>query len=156
MHTSFCWWADSFRTPWLIGAVRTLWYPITFQLERNWISFGAKVGFLLNHAVLFIRPIGTMVNAVTFQGTWNGVPLRTNVSGIIDPWNIKQEIFAYCKTNQELVSGSAHGTTNYESRIFEGFFSSFTCWVFLLGYSFKLLSKYTQKCQYKSLPYFLI
>ena len=44
-----------------------------------------------------------MVNTVTFQGTWNGVPLRTSVSGIINPWIIKQEVSAYCETNLELV-----------------------------------------------------
>ena len=45
----------------------------------------------------------------------------------------KTRNFCYCKTNQELVSSSAHGTTNYESRIFKGIFSLFTFWVFLLG-----------------------
>ena len=105
LYTCFCWLTDCFGTPWLIRAVGTLGCPITFQLERNGISFRTKVGFLLNHAVLFIRSIGTMVNTVTFQGTWNGVPLRTSVSGIIDPCNIKQEISAYCEANQKNVDG---------------------------------------------------
>ena len=57
-----------------------------------------------------------MVNAVTFQDTWNGVPLRTNVSGIIDSWNIKQEIFAIAKLikNLYLVQLMEQPITNLE------------------------------------------
>ena len=77
------------RNIWMVP-VWTLWHPITFQLERNWVAFRAKVGFLLNHTVFFIRTIGALVGSITLKGTWNRVPLRTSVGGIIDTCNKKQ------------------------------------------------------------------